>query len=123
MWRLAAADGDITHIWTDDPPTTTYCGYVGEARPGTGVCACGPCIRTYGADLDAAFPHVAWLARGWAATKHAFEPDTKPDRDGRIRPVCDIRPYRPEDLTLNEFVQRCPHCVDVLRHRARSAGT
>lgn len=120
MWRRPATGGDIIHIWRDDPPTITYCGYVGEARAGRGPWACLVCVRAYGQDLDDAFPHVEWLHRDAGATKHAFEPDANL---GWIRPVCDIRPYRVWDLAPNELVQRCPHCVGTLRDRARRNNT
>lgn len=121
MWRRPIADSDdgLVHLWRNDPPTVTECGIEAEARPGSGPWVCLACLSAYGAELAEEFAGLQWLRSTLGMTRHAFEPDAfnSLDRHGRVRPVCDMRPYRPMDLTPDSCIQRCPGCVAYLEAR------
>ena len=122
MWRLASAIDDSTHLWIGGPPVRTYCGVTARAamgRPGTLPCL--GCVRIFGADAAARFPHLSWRRSSCGRVRHAFDPAARPTGRGSLWPVCRHYSFPPNRLCGDERAMRCPGCVHKLRLRTEPA--
>jgi hypothetical protein len=112
-----ATDSTVRHLWTGYDATVTECGLAGDPGSRWANDNCRDCLRQYGADLAAAFPRVDWMGASGGLTRHAFDRDAPPAKDGRLTPVCGVRTYTRTRLLVDELMMRCPHCIEELRYR------
>lgn len=115
--RPTPSDPYTTHLWLDNPPTTTACGITGKSLDARGRVMCGACATAFGAEVAGIFTDLTWLRPFSADTQHAFAAEPPVDEEGRIFAVCQVRAYQRAELLTFPDAVRCPHCVGLLEGR------